>query len=106
MALPHPESFSAIHEYLYTQDRAVFAARIGPYPSARIPAAPDAAWVERLAATYSQQVLVAHLAFAAGAYANLCALGVQDDGIWHALQASWTVLRGALQVQQQAHARA
>ncbi|GJE93484.1 hypothetical protein PsYK624_096430 [Phanerochaete sordida] len=110
MALPHPESFAAVHEYLYTHDRAVFAARIVPYPSARV-AAPDAAhthaaWADRLAATYSQQVLLAHLAFAAGAYANMCALGIQDDGMWHALQASWTVLRGALQAQQQAHARA
>ncbi|GJE85308.1 hypothetical protein PsYK624_013870 [Phanerochaete sordida] len=110
MAVPHPESFAAVHEYLYTKDRAVFAARIVPYPSSRV-AAPDAAhthaaWVARLAATYSQQVLITHLAFAAGAYANMCALGIQDDGMWHALQASWTILRGALHAQQHAHPRA
>ncbi|EKM57138.1 uncharacterized protein PHACADRAFT_254715 [Phanerochaete carnosa HHB-10118-sp] len=106
MAVPHPESFTAIHEYLYTKDRAVFAARIVPYPSTRVstpdPAHTHASWVSRLAVTYSQQVLITHLAFAAGAYANMCALGIQDDGMWHALQASWTVLRGALLVQQQA----
>lgn len=110
MALPHPESFAAIHEFLYTKDRAVFAARIVPHPSSRV-AAPDAAhtlaaWVDCLAATYSQEVLTAHLAHVAGAYANMCTLGIHDDGMWHTLQAAWTVLRGALLVQQQARARA
>lgn len=106
MAVPHPESFGAVHEYLYTKDRAVFASRIVPYPPSRAMAGADehthAAWVHRLATTYSQRVLLTHLAFAAGAYANMCALGIQDDAMWHALQASWTVLRGALLVQQHA----
>lgn len=106
MAVPHPESFPVVHEYLYTQDRAVFAARIVPYPSPHVAGANSshthANWVRRLAATYSQQVLVAHLAFAAGVYANMCALDIQTFEMWHALQACWTVLRSALLVQQQA----
>ena len=107
MVLPHPQSFAAIHEYLYTNDAVAFAARIMPYPLSRATAPyashEYATWAGGPAAMYHQQVLIERLTFAAGAYANICALGIHDDGIWHALQASWTVLYEALCVTQHAY---
>lgn len=103
LCVPHRESFTAIHQYLYTKDSAAFFGALVPRPTARTlaalaPTTSLAGFAARLAATFSAQALLAHILFVSGAYANMCHLGIQDDEMWRVLQGAWGVLREALQL--------
>ncbi|KIP10792.1 hypothetical protein PHLGIDRAFT_197588 [Phlebiopsis gigantea 11061_1 CR5-6] len=103
LCVPHRESFTAIHQYLYTKDSAAFFGSLVPRPAARtlaplLPSTSLPGFALRLSATFSTQVLLAHILFVSGVYANMCHLGIQDDEMWRVLQGAWGVLREALQI--------
>jgi hypothetical protein len=103
LGVPHLESFRHIHEYLYTQNAEVFAMSMIPTSTARTPSdgKPNgaAAWAHRLARTFTYEVLVRQLEHTLGTWQNMVFLGIQDDRMWHALQASYFTIRSALLLQ-------
>ena len=110
MVVPHRASFAAVHECLYTKNVEKFAASMIPTSTARSApgsAPPNAAgWASRLAGTFTREVLVRHLEHTLGVWQNMCYLGIQDDAMWHALQASWYTIRGAVVLQARRAAQA
>lgn len=105
LAVPHLESFQHVHEYLYTKNAEVFAMSMIPTSTARPDLANEqaahtpAAWAHRLAHTFTWEVLLRQLAHTLGTWQNMVFLGIQDDRMWHALQASYYTIRGALVLQ-------
>lgn len=102
LCVPHRESFTVVHQYVYTKDSAAFLASLIPRPSARtltpiVQSKSLSTFALRLAATFSMETLVAHLLFVTGVYANMCHLGIQDDEMWRVLQGAWDILREALE---------
>ena len=101
LCVPHRESFAVIHQFLYTKDSTTFFGSLVPRSSARTlaPAPPSKSVPEfalRLANTFSTQVLLAHVLFVSGVYANMCCLGIQDDEMWRVLCIAWDVIKEAL----------
>ena len=105
LTVPHIDSFRPILEYLYTKNAEVFAMSMIPTSTAR-PADGSqqqthtvAAWAHRLARTFTYEVLLRHMEYILGTWQNIVFLGIMDDEMWHALQASYFTIRGALLIQ-------
>ncbi|TRM66890.1 hypothetical protein BD626DRAFT_484114 [Schizophyllum amplum] len=102
ISLPVPAMFSLLLGYLYVRDVAGLLQALVPE---RLPpmAATDADFpineiARRLAHRHPPSVLIAHVGRVHGLWQDTCALGINDDGLWAAMQLAWQVLLTAVAI--------
>lgn len=106
LPLPHPASYLALSEYLYTHRQDILMNRIchaprvfssQPHTSLSESAEIDVEQLEaQLRASASKQQLKQSLDFIRGLWQNVCALGIHEEGIWEVLDVAWSIHCAAL----------
>ncbi|GJJ12891.1 hypothetical protein Clacol_007137 [Clathrus columnatus] len=107
LSLPSPNTFPILLGYLYTkQPQSLLNALLppsqpsltlsNPHASSSTPTQSNLA--QTLARTYTTQALLAHAARVHGLWANMVALGVDDEMIWKIIHFVWGILINALEL--------
>ena len=101
MCLPSPETFSVLQSYLYTKRFDVLFSSLLPTPPPfDNPNMPMPEMISRLArhlsATCGNLQLARHAMIINGLWRNVCALGVQDDRLWGAIEVAWEAVVDAM----------
>ncbi|THH27272.1 hypothetical protein EUX98_g6914 [Antrodiella citrinella] len=102
--IPAPAAFPLLASYLYKkQPNLVLKNALPAMDDAFLATLTPAQWLapqfgRMVAGKFSLEVLVGRARFILGFRANLLALGVADERVWHDLQRAWSVIRVALEV--------
>ncbi|KAL1748280.1 hypothetical protein HDZ31DRAFT_71692 [Schizophyllum fasciatum] len=102
VSLPAPAQCALLLGYLYVRDaqgllHALLPAPLPPVDLAA-PAFPVARCARAMARAHTPAALVGLAGRVHGLWQNACALGVDDDGLWAAMQLAWQVLLGAIAI--------
>lgn len=101
MCLPSPETFNVLQSYLYTKRFDVlFSSLLPTPPSFDDPTTSMPEMISRLtihlSATCDKLQLARHAMIINGLWRNACALGVQDDKLWGAVEVAWEAVIAAM----------
>jgi hypothetical protein len=100
LCLPSPETYSILQSYLYTKRIDELLTSLLP-PSSLSEQATSVSemvsiLIRHLAVTGNMPTLARHSMIINGVWRNACALGVRDDKLWDAIEASWEIVVGAM----------
>ncbi|KIJ64788.1 hypothetical protein HYDPIDRAFT_175315 [Hydnomerulius pinastri MD-312] len=108
LCIPAPEVFPQLSTFLYTKRIDHLLASLLPCPAPQALYRDDPTsestlnllqqFAGKLATTYSAQALLAYAMAVNGLWRNVCALGIDDEKLWCALDVAWEVLITALAV--------
>lgn len=108
LCIPAPDVFSHLSTFLYTKriDHLLATLLPCPVPHALYLGDPKServldllqTFADRLATNHSTQTLFSHMMAVNGLWRNACALGINDENLWCALDVAWEVLIIALTV--------
>jgi hypothetical protein len=103
--LPKPDLFKFIFNYLYSKNSSNLLSMLIPLPPSAIPSRDSASATpvedfnlkvsRALAHTFTPAMLVEQLRVIHGLWSNVVMLGIEDPGLWHAMQYAWDVLIAA-----------
>lgn len=103
--LPNPDLFKSIFIYLYSKNSSNLLNMLIPLPISAMPSRDSASATpiedfnlkvsQALAHTFTPAKLVEQLRVIHGLWSNVVMLGIEDPGLWHAMQYAWDVLIGA-----------
>ncbi|KIK98879.1 hypothetical protein PAXRUDRAFT_133258 [Paxillus rubicundulus Ve08.2h10] len=108
LCIPAPEVFPQLSTFLYTKriDHLLASLLPSPVPQQLYRDDPTSdsvhnllqQFASKLATTYSDKALLAHAMAVNGLWRNACALGIDDEKLWCALDVAWEVLITALAI--------
>ncbi|KAI0265368.1 hypothetical protein BC834DRAFT_988969 [Gloeopeniophorella convolvens] len=96
LALPAAETFVPLHAFLVAHCASRLVGVLLPLPPAMLVPARTAAYLAADAAGSKMSALMALTRHVTGVWRNACALGVFDRDLWAALDWTWEVLLGAM----------
>lgn len=101
LGVPSPPTFHIVLSYLYTKNLILLFRALLPIPP------PMGFWTDagqqrvfalRLSTIYKTEALLKYALVVHGVWQNTCALGVDDDQLWEAIELLWRVFLTALAI--------
>ncbi|KAM0786009.1 hypothetical protein ACM66B_006825 [Microbotryomycetes sp. NB124-2] len=104
LQLPHAQAFTLLHAYIYTLSRqSLFSSLLPTVPSSKFSNLlnPTLLSFAQSLSNLERQTLLRHLELVHGLWQICVALGVCDEKVWEVMRVCWSLLVGAVGIQEQ-----